>query len=178
MSEKGFVATYPMRIQEKFEMELHWFCKEVGVPVNLIVGAHQAQTYIKVNILCYQIGMILKISEKGTPWANISELYISLLKEAVRKYMYALHSPMVLWDYEIECCYLIHNNITRPLFQNNYLTPHELNLGAPADISNLCVYGCYKWTYYRDCGYLPENRDKLGILIGPIKTKVIKRLRQ
>ena len=65
--------------------------------------------------------MILKISEKGTPWANISELYISLLKEAVRKYMYALHSPMVLWDYEIECCSLIHNNITRPLFQNNYL---------------------------------------------------------
>ena len=85
--------------QEELEMSLHWFCKEIGVSVNLIVDYHQYQTSIRVNILCDQAGTILNILEKGAPWANRAELYIDLLKEVFRKDMHALHSPMVLWDY-------------------------------------------------------------------------------
>ena len=83
-------------------MSLHWLYKEIGVPVNLIVDSRQDQTYIKVNIFCDQVGTILKILEKGTPWANRAELYIGLLREAFCKYMCALQSPMLLWDYVIE----------------------------------------------------------------------------
>ena len=102
-------------------MELHWFYKEIGFPANIIVDAHQAQTFIKVRILCYQVGTNLKILEKGTPWANRDELHIRLLKEAVCKDILSLNSAMVLWDYEIECFSLICNTITCPLFQNNGL---------------------------------------------------------
>ena len=102
VSEKVFVATYPMINQEELYMALHWLCKDIGVPVNLIVDAHLAQKYINVKIFCNKLGTILNILEKGTPWANISELYIGLLKYSVCKYMHASHSPMVLWDYAIE----------------------------------------------------------------------------
>ena len=52
-----------MRINEEFEMEIHWFCKDIDVPVNLIVDAHQYQTSIDVNRLRDQVGRILKILE-------------------------------------------------------------------------------------------------------------------
>ena len=121
-------------------MALHWFCKNIHVPVKLIVDSHRAQTSIKINISCDQVGKILNILEKSTPWANISELYISLLKESVCKDMHVLHSPMVLWGYVIKFFSLIHNTIPCPLFHKNGLTPHEVTLGAPADISNIFAY--------------------------------------
>ena len=34
---------------------------------------------------------------------------------------------MVLWDYTIERRTLIHNKIPRPLFQNDGLTPHDID---------------------------------------------------
>jgi len=40
VSDKGFVAVYPMKSQTEFETALHWFCKQVGVPVSLILDAH------------------------------------------------------------------------------------------------------------------------------------------
>ena len=87
--------------------------------------------------------MILKILEKGSPWANIAELYIGLLKEAVCKDIHDSHSPMVLWYYTIERSSLIHNKIPCALFQKNCLNHHEVTLGVPSDISNLCVYVCH-----------------------------------
>ena len=103
VSDKGFIAVYPMKTQEEFQMALHWFCKQVGVPMSLIVDAQKAQTLSKVKRFCDQIGTTLRILEKNTPWAtNHTELYIGLLKEAVRKDMHSSNSPMVLWDYAIE----------------------------------------------------------------------------
>ena len=72
-------------------MELNCFCKDIGVLVNFIVCAHEYKIYIKVKILCDQVGTALKILEKVSPRKNRSELYIGLLKEAVIKDMHALH---------------------------------------------------------------------------------------
>ena len=64
-------------------MSLHLFCKEIYVPVYLIVDAHQYQTTIKLKRFFDKVGNIPKILEKGTPWANRDELYTGILKEAV-----------------------------------------------------------------------------------------------
>ena len=168
VSDKGFVAVYPMKSQEEFQTALHWFCKQIGVPVSLIVDAHKAQTSSKVKRFCDQVGTTLRILEKGTPWANRAELYIGLLKEAVRKDMRASNSPMVLWDYAIQRRALIHNSVPRPLFQNNGLTPHAATFGSEGDISNICNFGWYEWVYYRDHGNFPENKQKLGRVLGPM----------
>jgi len=42
VSDKGFVAVYSMRSQEEFRTALHWFCKQVGVPMSLIVDGHRS----------------------------------------------------------------------------------------------------------------------------------------
>ena len=44
VSDKGFVALYPMKPQTQFQDALHWFCKQVGVPRTLVVDGHKSQT--------------------------------------------------------------------------------------------------------------------------------------
>ena len=171
VSDKGYVAVYPMKSQDEFETALHWFCKEIGVPVELILDGFSAQTTSTVKRFCDQVGTTLKILERATPWANRAELYIGLLKEAVRKDMRESNSPMVLWDYAIERRALIHNAVPRPLFQAQGKTPHECTFGVQNDISKICNFGWYEWVYYRDFGSFPENKEKLGRLLGPTKNE-------
>ena len=167
VSDKGFIAVYPMKSQEEFKTALHWFCKQVGVPVDLIVDGFSAQKKPEVRRFCEQVGTTLKVLERATPWANRAELYIGFLKEAVRKDMRASDSPMVLWDYSIERRAFIHNAIPRPLFQSNGQSPHECTFGTQGDISKICSFGWYEWVYYRDFGSFPENKEKLGRVLGP-----------
>ena len=171
VSDKGYVATYPMKSQQEFQAALHWFCKEVGVPVDLIIDGFSAQKSPEVRKFCEQVGTTLKVLERATPWANRAELYIGLLKEAVRKDMRQSNSPMVLWDFAIERRALIHNAVPRPLFQAQGKSPHECTFGVQGDISKLCTYGWYEWVYYRDFGSFPENKEKLGRVLGPCKNE-------
>ena len=48
---------------------------------------------------CGEIGTMLRVLEEGTPWANKAELYIGLIKEAVRKDMKDSNCPPAFWDY-------------------------------------------------------------------------------
>ena len=85
VSDRSFVALYPMKSQTQFQDALHWFCKQVGVPQTLVVDSHKSQTSNQVKRFCDQIGTVLRILETETQWANRAELYIGLLKEAIRK---------------------------------------------------------------------------------------------
>ena len=117
------------------------------------------------------MGTTLRVLERNTPWANRAELYIGILKEAVRKDLRSTNSPMQLWDYAIERRAKIYNLTPRPLFQLNGLTPFEITFGEMGDLSNLCVFGWYEWVYYRDFGSFPENKEKLGRVLGPTENE-------
>ena len=171
VSDKGFVAVYPMKSQKEFPTALHWFCKQVGVPESMVVDGHRSLQSGKVRRFCDQVGTTLRILEAHTPWANRAELYIGLLKEATRKDLRSSNAPMALWDYALERRANIHNAVPRPLFQSNGLSPHNATFGAPKDISNLCNFGWYQWVYYRDDGSFPEQHEKLGRVLGPIKNE-------
>ena len=171
VSDKGFVAVYPMALASNFEDALHLFCKDVGVPISLIADPHPSQKSYSVRRFCDQVGTTLRLLEKSTQWANRAELYIGLLKEAVRKDLRASNAPMVLWDYCIQRRALIHNVTPRNLFQNNGLNPYTITFGTQADISNLCSFGWYEWVYYRDHGVFPINKEKLGRVLGPLKNE-------
>ena len=171
VSDKGYVAVYPMRSQSEFNTALHWFCKDVGVPSTLVMDGHKAQVNLDSKRFCHQIGTIMRVLEEGTPWANRAELYIGLLKESVRKDLRMSNAPMVLWDYCLERRANIHNVLPRPLFQNNGATPHEATFGEQGDISNLCQFAWYQWVYYRTPGSFPEGKERLGRVLGPTKNE-------
>ena len=95
VSDKGFVAVYPMKSQSEFLQALHWFCKQIGVHVTLVMDGHKAQKSDATRRFCHQVGTTLHVLEPATPWANRAELYIGLLKEAVMKDLTASYSPYV-----------------------------------------------------------------------------------
>jgi hypothetical protein len=171
VSDKGFVSIYPMKSQSEFNQALRWFCKEVGVASTLIMDGHKAQINLDTTKFCNQVGTILRKLEVGTPWANRAELYIGMLKSAVRKDLRRSNAPLVLWDYCIERRALIHNAVPRDLFQANGLSPHEITFGTEGDISNLCRFNWYDWVYYNDPNSYPYNKMLLGRALGPIKNE-------
>ena len=99
----------------------------------------------EVKKFCNDIGTTLRALEEGTPWSNKAELYIGLIKEAVRKDMRESYSPLCLWDYCVERRARINNLTAKNAFKLHGSTPHTVTTGDKGDISNLCQYGWYEW---------------------------------
>ena len=104
----------------------------------------------EVKEFCNDIGTTLRALEEGTPWSNKAELYIGLIKEAVRKDMCESNSPLCFWDYCVERRARINNLTPKNAFRLHGSTSHTLTTGDEGDISNLCQYGQYEWCYFRD----------------------------
>ena len=75
---------------------------------------------------CHDIGTTLRLLERGTPWANKAELYIGIMKEAVRKDMRESDCPIRLWDYCFEQRVQINNLTVKQRF-NLEEKMHTLN---------------------------------------------------
>jgi hypothetical protein len=88
VTDKGFVYVVPMKKESDVLQAVKQFAKEIGDA--LICDAAKAQTSAAMRTFCIEIGTTLRALEEGTPWSNKAELYIGLIKEAVRKYPDAL----------------------------------------------------------------------------------------
>ena len=99
VTDKGFVFVVPMRSKSEAPQALKLFAKEVGAPDAIICDAAKEQISKEVRQFCQRMGTTLRVLEENTPWANLAELYIGLIKEAIRKDMKQSDCPLVFWDY-------------------------------------------------------------------------------
>jgi hypothetical protein len=172
VSDRGFVAFYPMKKQQEVHLVVKQFEKEVGAPEVHVCDPHPAQIKQEVHKFCTQIGTTLKVLEAETQWANCAKLYIGFMKEATRKDMRSSGSPLVLCDYCMERWALIFQITAKKLFQLNGTNPHTSTFGTKEDISHICQYAWYKWVYYRDAKTsFPYQKEWLGRCLGPAKNK-------
>ena len=173
VSDRGYVALYPMTSKGEFIDTLRMFCKEIGVPFGLVVDPSGEQTSREVKKFCHQVGTSLRILEESTQWANRAELYIGLLKESIRKDIRQTNCPMRFWDYCAERRARIHNVTPRDLFQLSGNTPTTATFGHQGDISNICQFGWYDWCYFREEGKVqfPFQKEQLGRVLGPLKNE-------
>ena len=170
VTDKGFVYVVPMRRKGDVLQAMKQFAKEIGAPDSFVCDMSGEQMSAEVKLFCHEIGSTLRALEEGTPWSNKAELYIGLLKEAVRKDMKESNSPMVLWDYCIERRARIHNLTAKSRFNLHGTNPHTLTLGEEGDISNLCQFAWYEWCYYREqTAAFPNNKEVLGRVLGPAR---------
>ena len=84
VTDKGYVYVVAMKSKGDVPLALKVFTKEIGAPDAIICDAAGEQTSHELKRFCQQIGTTLRVLEEGTPWANRAELYIGLIKEAVR----------------------------------------------------------------------------------------------
>ena len=104
----------------------------------------------------------LNFLERRTQWSNLAEVYIGLLKEAVRKYMKDSDNPLKFWDYCTERRVLINNLTAKGLHKLQGSNANQLITGDAGDISNLCQFGWFEWCYFKDKSPSPHQEEKLG----------------
>ena len=73
MSDKGFVAIYPMASRGDFMEALHIFCKEDGVPTPLVMDPAGELRKKDVKKFLHQVGTTPRYIEENTQWANRAE---------------------------------------------------------------------------------------------------------
>ena len=134
VSDKGFVAVYPMELKPDFKDALHLFCKEIGVTISLVIDPSGEETSKAVRKFCNQVSTTLRVLEQSTQWANRAELYIGLLRKSVRKDLQRSNFPMVIWDCYAQRRALIHNLTPRYLFQTEKQSPYQYQFGVQEDI--------------------------------------------
>ena len=170
VTDKGYVYVVAMKSKGDVPLALKVFAKEIGAPDAIICDAAGEQTSHELKRFCQQMGTTLRVLEEGTPWANRAELYIGLIKEAVRKDMKDSDCPLAFWDYCAERRARINNLTARNLFQLDGRNAEFSVTGEEGDISNLCQFEWYSWCYFReDKSPFPYPKAILGRVLGPAK---------
>ena len=93
----GFVYIVPITKESDVLQAVKQFAKVIGAPDAIICDAARAQTSADMRKFCNEISTTLRVLEKNTPWSNKSDLYIVIIKEAVRKDMKEAKCPIALW---------------------------------------------------------------------------------
>ena len=76
VSDKNYVAVYPMAKVSQYPSALRLFAKEVGAPKILVCDPHPVHKSRDVKTFLNKIGTTLRLLEAGTQWANRAELYV------------------------------------------------------------------------------------------------------
>ena len=137
VTDKGFIYVVPMKRKSEVLLSIKQFAKEVGAPDSFVADMSGEQMSSEVKKFWNDIGTTLRALEERTPWSNKAELYIGLIKEAVRKGMCESNSPLWFWDYCVERRARINNLAAKDAFRLHGSTPHRLTAGEEGDSSNL-----------------------------------------
>ena len=136
VTDKGFIYVVPMKRKSEVLLSIKQFAKEVGAPDSFVADMSGEQMSSEVKKFWNDIGTTLRALEERTPWSNKAELYIGLIKEAVRKGMCESNSPLWFWDYCVERRARINNLAAKDAFRLHGSTPHRLTAGEEGDSSN------------------------------------------
>ena len=170
VTDKGFLHAFPMKRKSEVYMAVKMFAKEIGTPNAIVCDMAKEQTSAELKGFLNDIGTTLRALEEGTPWANKAELYIKLMKEAVRKDMRESHSPLPFWDYCLERRVRIYNLTARDYITVRGTNPHTLTLREEGDISSLGQFSWYEWCYFWEhTAQFPHNQEVLGHVLGPAR---------
>ena len=157
VTDKGFIYVVSVKRKSEVLLAIKQFAKEIGAPDSFVADMSGEQMSSEVKKICNDIGTTFRALEEGTPWSNKAELYIGLIKEAVRKDMCESNSPLCFWDYCVERRASINNLTAKDAFRLHGSTPHTL-------------YAWYEWCYFRDqTAAFPNNKEVLGRVLGPAR---------
>lgn len=168
VSDTGFMFPALMKDQTEIPEAVSIFLKEVGAPDLMIGDGHKSNKSQDVKILLMRAGTTLRLLEEGTPWANLAELYIGIIKQAVRQDIKRTNSPKVFWCYCLVRKVRIHNMTASKIFKLGGQTPYYDIYGEEADISRDAQFDWYEWCYFYDnTEGFPTPKETLGRVLGP-----------
>ena len=169
VSDFNFVHIVPMKRRKDMHHALKQMFKTVGVPPDLICDGAKEQVQGEARKLVNKVNSNIKELEAESPWSNRAELFIGIVKAAIKKDLKDSNCPMVLWDYCSQYRARILNATARPTcYALDGQVPWTKMTGQPLDISNICEFKWYEWIYFRDhTSSFPHASEQLGRCLGP-----------
>ena len=117
---------------------------------------------------CDLVGTTIRMLERKKPFSNRAELYVGMVKRAIKKDLRESDAPMRFWDYCAQRIEKVNNTTAKNLFQLEGQTPEYHITGQLADISNISQFAWYEWVYGRDVlKRFPDQSLVLGRALGP-----------
>ena len=83
VSDTGFMYVVPMKSKTEIVQAVKQFAKEIGVPTALILDLEGTQSSHDLKKTANEMNCTLKYIERKTQWANLTELYIGLIKKSI-----------------------------------------------------------------------------------------------
>ena len=167
VTDKGFIYVVPMKKKSEVLLAIKQFAMEIGAPDSFVADMSGEQMSSEVKKFCNDIGTTLRALEEGTPWSNKAELYIGLIKEALRKDMHESNSPLCFWDYCVERRARINNLTAKNAFRLHGSLPTHLPLVMKAT-SQICV-SMDGMNGVTSGIKLQHNKEVLGRVLGPAR---------
>ena len=167
VTDKGYVFVVAMAKRSDAHKAVKLFLKRVGAPEAIVCDG--AREFLgKTKKVCNEAGTTIRQLERGTPWSNRAELYIGLLKKAIKRDLKESDCPMCLWDYCAERIAKVNNVTAKNLFQLEGQTSEYHVTGKESDISNISQFSWYEWCYFREGTAQHPAQDKvLARALGP-----------
>ena len=169
VSDFNFVYIVPMKRRKDLHHALKQMFKHVGVPPELICDGAKEQVKGEARKLINKVNSDIKELEAESPWSNRAELFIGIVKAAIKKDLKDSNCPMLLWDYCAQYRARILNATARPTcYALDGQVPWTRMTGQPLDISNISEFKWYEWVYFRDhTSSFPHASEQLGRCLGP-----------
>ena len=138
----GYTKVYPMISKSKAHESLSAFVHEVGIPGS--IHSDDAREIVEGKMLekMRKYEIYNTMNEPYSPWQNLAENAIGVIKSKVRKIMRETNTPFKLVDYVMAYACEIRNFVPSHTMGTNDRTPYELVHNETPDISE---YVNFKW---------------------------------
>ena len=168
VTDKGYLKVIPMKDKGQVPKAYRLFFKHVGVPDAIVCDGSREQTMGEAKKVCDSVGTSIRVLERNKPFSNRAELYIGIVKRAIKRDLRESDAPMRFWDYCAERIEKVNNATAKNLFQLEGQTAHYHITGQQPDISNISQFAWYEWVYGRDVSRrFPDQSLVLGRALGP-----------
>jgi hypothetical protein len=145
----GFAKFVPMRSKSEAPTALQEFIRDVGIPDHIHSNGAKEMTLGAWKKTCYEAGIRMTNTEKGSPWQNRTEVEIREIKRHVRLLLKRTDTPGELWDFRTKYVIELRNRLARPLPRLNGRTPQEIITGNTPDISELIEFEWFQPIWYK-----------------------------
>ena len=148
VNRAGYTKIYPLVTKSQAHESLSSFIHEVGIPSSLhsddakeIVEGRMMEKIRKYEIYS-------TMNEPYSPWQDLAERIIGIVKSKVRQIMRQTNTPIRLVDYAMSYVCDIRNFTPTGIVGTENRTSHELVNNDTADISEYICFGWYDFVWY------------------------------
>ena len=148
VNKAGYTKIYPLISKSKAHESLSAFIHEVGVPGSLHTDDAKELCEGKMLEKMRKYEIYHTMSEPYSPWQNLAENAIGVIKSKVRRIMRETNTPFRLIDYVMSYVCEIRNFVPLQVVGTNDRSPHELVYNETPDISEYSSFGWFDFVWF------------------------------